>query len=68
MVEIKNQTDAELVRIVNQAQAELVARSKKRIQELREQEARLLKSAGIGSTAEPKAAKKGRKLNAAVGV
>lgn len=65
MVEIKNQTDAELVRIVNQAQAELVARSKKRIQELREQESRLLKSAGIGSTAEPKATKKGRKVNAA---
>ena len=65
MVEIKNQTDAELVRIVNQAQAELVARSKKRIQELREQESRLLKSAGIGSTAEPKAVKKGKKTSVA---
>lgn len=63
MLDIKSQSDGELVRIVNQAQAELVARSKKRIQDLREQEAKLLKSAGIGSVADPKT-KRGKKANA----
>lgn len=63
MLDIKSQSDAELVRIVNQAQAELVARSEKRIQELREQESRLLKSAGIGSIGKPKSARKGKKAS-----
>lgn len=47
MTEITQQTDSELVKLINHAKDELRKRSDKRLKDAREQEEQLLKSAGI---------------------